>query len=147
MKLYDYKCFYLLNDDFGGKFQNPFSPKLFTKIFGDFIKNHRTFVHRKYFHYAKMSKNLSTERIYGPCSTYNFTPGVKSSLSSGKVFYVFTQNFVLGEFALPLAIEWRFGLGKIFEDIFTCIYLTEINSGNEFLSHHPVSYCLHLQRR
>ena len=39
LKLYDYKCFYLLNDDFGGKFQNPFSPKLFTEIFGDLIKN------------------------------------------------------------------------------------------------------------
>ena len=34
-----YKCFYLLNDDFSGKFQNPFSPKLFTEIFGDLIKN------------------------------------------------------------------------------------------------------------
>ena len=39
LKLYDYKCFYLLNDDFGGKFQNPFSPKLFTEFFGDLIKN------------------------------------------------------------------------------------------------------------
>ena len=39
LKLYDYKCFYLINDDFGGKFQNPFSPKLFTEIFGDLIKN------------------------------------------------------------------------------------------------------------
>ena len=38
LKLYDYKCFYLLNYDFGGKFQNPFSPKLFTEIFGDLIK-------------------------------------------------------------------------------------------------------------
>ena len=37
LKLYDYKCFYLLNDDFSGKFQNPFSPQLFTEIFGDFI--------------------------------------------------------------------------------------------------------------
>ena len=34
LKLYDYKCFYLLNDDFGGKFKNPFSPK----FFGDLIK-------------------------------------------------------------------------------------------------------------
>ena len=39
LKLYDYKCFYLLNDDFGEKFQNPFSQKLFTEIFGDLIKN------------------------------------------------------------------------------------------------------------
>ena len=39
LKLYDCKCFYLLNDDFGEKFENHFSPKLFTKIFGDLIKN------------------------------------------------------------------------------------------------------------
>ena len=49
LKLYDYKCFYLLNVDFGRKFQNPFSPKLFTEIFGDLIKiTHRTFIHRKF---------------------------------------------------------------------------------------------------
>ena len=36
LKLYDYKCFNLLNDGFSGKFQNPFSPKLFTEIFGNF---------------------------------------------------------------------------------------------------------------
>ena len=46
LKLYDCKCFYLLNDDFDGKFQNPFPPKLFTEIFGDLIKK----THRKYFH-------------------------------------------------------------------------------------------------
>ena len=50
LKLYDYKCFYLLNDDFGGKFQNPFSPKLFTEIFGDLIK--------------KPTEHLFTENIF-----------------------------------------------------------------------------------
>ena len=38
------------NDDFGGKFQNPFSPKLFTEIFGDLIK--------------KPTEHLSTENIF-----------------------------------------------------------------------------------
>ena len=51
---------YLLNDDFGGKFQNigenSFSPKLFTEIFGDLIKKptehlfHRKYFHRKFSH-------------------------------------------------------------------------------------------------
>ena len=44
------KCFYLQNDDFGGKFQNPFSPKLFTEIFGDLIK--------------KVTEHLFTENIF-----------------------------------------------------------------------------------
>ena len=50
LKLYDYKCFYLLIDDFGGKFQNPFSPKLFTEIIGDLIK--------------KPTENLFTENVF-----------------------------------------------------------------------------------
>ena len=50
LKLYDYQCFYRLNDDFGEKFQNPFSPKLFTEIFGDLIK--------------KPTEHLFTENIF-----------------------------------------------------------------------------------
>ena len=55
LKLYDSKCFYLLNDDFGGKFQNigenPFSTKLFTEIFGDLLKN---------------PPNISSPKIFSP---------------------------------------------------------------------------------
>ena len=59
------KCFYLLNDDFGGKFQNPFSPKLFTEIFGDLIKKktHRTFVHRKFSQLMYVLKDFKHRKI------------------------------------------------------------------------------------
>ena len=50
LKLYDYKFFYLLNDDFGGNFLNPFSPKLFTEIFGYMIK--------------KPTEHLFTENVF-----------------------------------------------------------------------------------
>ena len=52
LKLHDYKCFYLLNDDFGRKFQNPFSPKLFTEIFSDLIK--------------KNPPNICSPKIFSP---------------------------------------------------------------------------------
>ena len=72
LKLYDYKCFYLLNDDFGGKFQNPFSPKLFTEIFGDSIKNPPNICSPKIFAPNIFAFNVCAEINVQDCRIANF---------------------------------------------------------------------------
>ena len=64
LKFYDYKCFYLLNDDFGGKFKNPFSPKLFTEIFCDLIKNPTNICSSKLFSPKLFAPNIFAFNVF-----------------------------------------------------------------------------------